>query len=1183
MSFNIGLSALNAAQEEIAVTGNNIANASTNGFKASRAEFSDVYAASVLGGGARQGGGGVALQSIAQNFTQGNITFTDNTLDLALNGGGFFVLEGDAGTVYTRAGAFGTDKEGYIVNNSGERLQGIPNNGGAAEDIRVTKGDIPPQGTTKVESAINLDAGAAPSSIIGSKVITNAGVSGEPVSGVRAAQPARLIGIISTTGTNFSGTEKATTVGEEDISGGLNFLTAGGSQGFDISVNGGVFTTIDLSGADTATGALLAAHVQTQLDAALGGNLVNATVVNNRLQLQTVAEGGDSRILIDSVDGLASEIVTEGANEFGKTAPYTGFTIRLGDVTQDIEINQDFTNNGAAARALGGGSGSGNEALEDYIQSEINSNSSLAGRINVSINNLGEIEFVATEAGEETMIIDPFYTNDDETSVNFDDIVTFSTNRRSGQLDIDNLDFSTNETSFTITVGDQTEVININLDFTLDTGSSRANELGSDPSAEVEALEDFVQAAINATTLPGDVKFSIAADGKFVFQITDDSETSLSVESTSAPARATGTEDVSDGFDFNAVNYSFTLTYDEGLGDGPITSNPPITLDQNVTTGADLVDYINAQLGSNTGLDLSPDLEDRAVIARLDRATGQVILETKATGPNATIEIAVTDPAIAPASPVVASTGGALTGSGPTVDFASIATFTGSELDNTGAKAVNNGYLEETIQVVDSDGNTQLLTVQAGAQASEVAAQFSAVTGIAAKGTTVAYITATNRGDETDKGKDAYTDGFVDSNLPLKFNINNHSFETNAGNHDDRIADLVDKINATASLHAEVVPIGGVDYLEITETNGSDLRFHGGSDGLGSITVQSSVQLPDGDFGLSSSDPVQLGNLANRTNDSVVVGGIVELTLDEGVTLTDAERDENGVVLTTVSQSIFGNIGSAEDLLGTEFELNTFDPDNPDTYYRSTAVEIWDTQGSPHTLIQYFVKERPGPTDVGNSVWSVYFQVDGDDVGYDEASSEPSLAKATIRFNSSGLFANAQDKIFITNWTPNTDGAVGVPGGTDADVLLASSNFEIDLSGLTQFGGNFAVQSNSQDGFGKGQLTGLEINSDGRIDARFSNGQSQTLGNVAVASFDDPSKLANIGGTRFAATSESGNATTDRAGTAGRGAIQSGALEDSNVDLSEQLVQLIVSQRNFQAAAQIIESIDTSTQTIINL
>ncbi|MEX2334618.1 MAG: flagellar hook-basal body complex protein, partial [Pseudohongiella sp.] len=188
MSFNIGLSALNAAQQEISVTGNNIANSSTTGFKSSRTVFGDVYAASVLGGGGKQAGSGVTLQEIKQNFNQGNISFTNSTLDMAINGEGFFVLSGESGTSYTRAGAFGTDRNGFIVTGAGERLQGFlpsptgqPTGGGPLEDLRVTTGEIPPRATTSVSSVINLDASAQPSALVGTTITSNNGRSSAPV------------------------------------------------------------------------------------------------------------------------------------------------------------------------------------------------------------------------------------------------------------------------------------------------------------------------------------------------------------------------------------------------------------------------------------------------------------------------------------------------------------------------------------------------------------------------------------------------------------------------------------------------------------------------------------------------------------------------------------------------------------------------------------------------------------------------------------------------------------------------------------------------------------------------------------------------------------------------------------------------------------------------------------------
>jgi len=124
MPFNIALSGLNAASTNLEVSGNNIANAATTGFKESRAEFADLYASSLQDAGSNAVGQGVRVSRVAQQFSQGSIDFTSNNLDLAISGEGFFVLEGTDGSLqYTRAGAFNVDREGNVVNHANDRLQ----------------------------------------------------------------------------------------------------------------------------------------------------------------------------------------------------------------------------------------------------------------------------------------------------------------------------------------------------------------------------------------------------------------------------------------------------------------------------------------------------------------------------------------------------------------------------------------------------------------------------------------------------------------------------------------------------------------------------------------------------------------------------------------------------------------------------------------------------------------------------------------------------------------------------------------------------------------------------------------------------------------------------------------------------------------------------------------------------
>ncbi len=164
MAFNIGLSGLRAATSDLNVTGNNIANAGTVGFKQSRSEFADVYAASVLGGGANPQGSGVLLSDVSQQFKQGNINYTQNGLDLAVNGNGFFVTSNNGDVSYTRAGYFGTDKEGFVVNNFGYKLQGyaVDANGnlqnGVVGDIQIETASQAPKATTQVDQTFNLNS-----------------------------------------------------------------------------------------------------------------------------------------------------------------------------------------------------------------------------------------------------------------------------------------------------------------------------------------------------------------------------------------------------------------------------------------------------------------------------------------------------------------------------------------------------------------------------------------------------------------------------------------------------------------------------------------------------------------------------------------------------------------------------------------------------------------------------------------------------------------------------------------------------------------------------------------------------------------------------------------------------------------------------------------------------------------
>ncbi|MFZ6748383.1 flagellar hook protein FlgE [Undibacterium sp. Ren11W] len=164
MGFQQGLSGLNAASKSLDVIGNNIANASTVGFKMAQAQFADVYANSLSGGGTNNVGIGTRLATVAQQFTQGNITGTNNPLDVAINGAGFFRMSTNGAITYSRNGQFQMDKNGGLVNAQGAQLTGYVADAqgvlstGAAVPIVINTADVPANQTANINTRVNLDS-----------------------------------------------------------------------------------------------------------------------------------------------------------------------------------------------------------------------------------------------------------------------------------------------------------------------------------------------------------------------------------------------------------------------------------------------------------------------------------------------------------------------------------------------------------------------------------------------------------------------------------------------------------------------------------------------------------------------------------------------------------------------------------------------------------------------------------------------------------------------------------------------------------------------------------------------------------------------------------------------------------------------------------------------------------------
>jgi len=260
------------------------------------------------------------------------------------------------------------------------------------------------------------------------------------------------------------------------------------------------------------------------------------------------------------------------------------------------------------------------------------------------------------------------------------------------------------------------------------------------------------------------------------------------------------------------------------------------------------------------------------------------------------------------------------------------------------------------------------------------------------------------------------------------------------------------------------------------------------------------------------------------------------------LTTTEAAPQATGLV-----EAVFNLRSDAADLSAT-----TFDPADPATYGFTTSMTLYDSLGRSHIGSLYF-------RNVGSLSWESHLTVDGTAVGGAQA----------MTFDANGQLTAPTAPISFGSYAP-TNGA-------------APMDVSFDFTRATQYGSTDSIASLQQDGFASGRLTGVDISAEGIVLARYTNGQSQPLGLVAIASFANPQGLQPLGENAWAESYAAGDPVLGAAAEGDFGSIQSGGLESSNVDLAQQLVNLITAQRNFQANAQVISTADDVTQTIINI
>ncbi|MGY3727376.1 MULTISPECIES: flagellar hook protein FlgE [Cobetia] len=345
--------------------------------------------------------------------------------------------------------------------------------------------------------------------------------------------------------------------------------------------------------------------------------------------------------------------------------------------------------------------------------------------------------------------------------------------------------------------------------------------------------------------------------------------------------------------------------------------------------------------------------------------------------------------------------------------------------------------------------------------------------------------------------------------------------------------------------------------LDLAISGEGFLRF---ADSTGQVVYSRNGQLNiDADGFIVNAQGAQLTGYAGER----VTGEPVVLQVPTAPLAASATQDN-------LANSIFGAQVSINLDAEAETTSTTFDPMDPASYDYASAMTVYDSLGGEHVVTSFYTK-------TGNNTWDVQHVMDfaGKSADYQSQVNAGSTAP-TVEFDAQveqiSFAANGQ----LADYTPTAMTYALSNGAQDL-------NFSIDLSGSTQYANDYEVTSLSQNGYTSGSLVGVSFEDDGRVIGSYSNELKQTLGTIALANFANDQGLRPNGDNGWLATAESGEPLVGVPGEGIFGDVVSGAVEASNVDLTTELVDLIVAQRNYQSNAQTIQVQDEVQQTVINL
>jgi flagellar hook-basal body protein len=1138
MSFYTSLTGLNAATAMLGVTANNISNVGTTGFKRSRADFGDIFATSPLQKASSTVGQGVSLKQVSQEFSQGNISFSSNALDLAITGDGFFPLRSADGLTdtYTRNGSFSLNEQFNVVNSAGQRLMAatVDSTGSANVNDRVVL-TIPQKtsGEAKQTSAVSLGLNF----------------------------PADATVITET----FSRTNPAS----------FNKSTA-----FTVYDNGGngYLATIY--------------YVKTQN--------ANQNSPFNKWQTHVfVGEDQVSAALAQSTD-INGDL--QYVNQYGQIKSYKEVKDELTTAkTQLISLDELTDKRTSAPASLSG------TASSVDLSGGSNTFSGLQGLATpIDLSNLFTVNI---DGSTSPVTVDLSYLKNSSTVLNGATLAAEATkylNRKFGDESTFNFTSTTGTTNpdkiFTLTNSRVQNGAPVKAEITLSGFADESN-------VSIEELTKIMQTQVDNSILGGHARQSIAisgtatATGAMTFMgraiassASGDSAATTAGRIVADKAGIIAANDGLENVELGADGTSIVLTYFQfpkqsvaltGTSTGTTAfMGVAVTGSASGNTPAQTATLIVANKAAILGK--ATTNETAAYLAgikdiQIDPSdnTKLILVYNQASAARASITPALTGGVVAAASVVKNNiNAGLITGTSAGVSPTAVAATTSAGI-TLGASTTLSAGLASSPMSVHYDYNTQSF-------------QITDSTFAGANTITIASGTANN----TILGL---------TTQPVTLNGDGLSGVKMLPNNKNSLRSLTDQ---RYGIQVNYDPVGksftvssgttGDDSsISISKVSQSGSSLFGFAQSPADLTKDVPITVAKSTTalrGISSSPAIAVGkppnvNVTNNfavdaTNNSFVVTvdgikGTVVIPPSATYSLESFIRELQKGINSLASEdgdspNTVNGVKVSYDYANNNFVFTT-GTTGSDSFIKISGSSSWglDQVEAGRGSTSSWIKPSQHKDLVGGALQPKYIDKDGKETTNGDgftglpAWSPIYLDKGELTFNTAGkLFSPLQGTQLETVYLAGGKGALTI---------------NVDYAASTQYTSPFAVLSQSQDGAPEGSLVGVTIGNDGLVSASFSNGSQKSLAKILLTNFSSPSGLRQIGDSSFLASASSGKPILGTAGSAGFGTLRAGATERANVDLTQELVDLITAQRNFQANAKAIETSSTMTSAIINL